>query len=51
MKWSKISKEKDCIMFRAEMKPAPSYPLEYLEKEIKKTKKTKQPYSGLKQTT
>lgn len=38
-------------MFRAEMKPAPSYPLEYLEKEIKKTKKTKQPYSGLKQTT
>lgn len=44
MKWCKISKAKDCIMFRAEMKPAPSHPLEYLGKEIK------QPYSGLKQT-
>lgn len=43
MKWSKISKEKDCIMFRAEMKPAPSYPLEYLEKEIKKPKKQNNP--------
>lgn len=36
MKWCKISKAKDCIMFRAEMKLAPPHPLQYLGKEIKK---------------
>lgn len=44
MKWCKITEAKYCIIFRAEMKPAPSHPLENLGKEIKEP----QPYSGLK---